>query len=373
MFRDLVGRSPDCQHKFTLDLHSIVTQTRKHDEQMILSAADDDAIITPKPLAPSGFVFHESRCGSTLVANALVASNPPSHRVYSESTPPINVLNACKHVGSSHCDENKQVHLFRDVIYMMSRSNDGRENKTFFKIQSAGTKSISVFRKAFPSIPWVFVYRDPVQVMMSHLDAGNGGWQQTGGVRGGGGVPKNANCLRSKKSPTEDMYDLVEKFAGGGRKMKDLTLMEHCALHLASICESAISEQSKSSTGVMINYVDLISILISDVFPNHFKIPLNHIDEQRIKDISTKYSKARTNVKKEEWHEDSDKKDQKASQEIKDAAKMFLESGYNWLENNRGGGGRDLDDGEVDDGEVDDDEMDEGEEIEEENNGDGEV
>ena len=36
----------------------------------------------PKILKLHGVVFHESRCGSTLVANSLAAFNPERKRVY---------------------------------------------------------------------------------------------------------------------------------------------------------------------------------------------------------------------------------------------------------------------------------------------------
>ncbi|CAN0443494.1 unnamed protein product, partial [Hapterophycus canaliculatus] len=45
------------------------------------------------PLPPKGFVYHETRCGSTLVANMLAAL-PPS-RVFSESKPPTQVRGDC--------------------------------------------------------------------------------------------------------------------------------------------------------------------------------------------------------------------------------------------------------------------------------------
>lgn len=41
------------------------------------------------PVPPRGFVYHETRCGSTLVANMLAA--PSSNRVFSESKPPVQV------------------------------------------------------------------------------------------------------------------------------------------------------------------------------------------------------------------------------------------------------------------------------------------
>lgn len=49
------------------------------------------------PLPPRGFVYHETRCGSTLVANML-ASLPPS-RVFSESKPPTQVCTLCSLLG----------------------------------------------------------------------------------------------------------------------------------------------------------------------------------------------------------------------------------------------------------------------------------
>jgi len=49
------------------------------------------------PLEPAGFVFHESRVGSTLVANML--ASVPTNLVYSESSPPPVVLNHCRSCG----------------------------------------------------------------------------------------------------------------------------------------------------------------------------------------------------------------------------------------------------------------------------------
>lgn len=42
-----------------------------------------------EPVPPKGFIYHETRCGSTLAANMLAAL-PPS-RVFSEAKPPVQV------------------------------------------------------------------------------------------------------------------------------------------------------------------------------------------------------------------------------------------------------------------------------------------
>eukprot|EP00957_Ditylum_brightwellii_P178492 13596871-Ditylum_brightwellii.AAC.1 len=153
MFRDLVSKSPGCEHRIKVSLKQITDAAREYD-------MDNSAVA--HTLEPSGFVFHESRCGSTLVANSLAAMNPSAHRVYSESSPPLKALTACGE-NSSRCPMSTASQLFSDTVYMMSRSNDDAESKVFFKIQSAGSKSISVFSEAFPDTPWIFVYREPNQ------------------------------------------------------------------------------------------------------------------------------------------------------------------------------------------------------------------
>lgn len=73
MFRDLVkvaGCSGRRVHE--VDLAEAVRASRAWDAERGIA-----------PGVPKGFIFHESRCGSTLAANALVVSDP-GHRVYSE-------------------------------------------------------------------------------------------------------------------------------------------------------------------------------------------------------------------------------------------------------------------------------------------------
>ena len=47
-----------------------------------------------EPIEPTGFIFHESRVGSTLVANMLASI--PANLVYSEPHVPFSVITQCK-------------------------------------------------------------------------------------------------------------------------------------------------------------------------------------------------------------------------------------------------------------------------------------
>ena len=50
------------------------------------------------------------------------------------------------------------------------------------------SSTLSLLTQAFPDTPWAFIYRQPIQTMMSHLDPLKGS---------GGGAP----CLRSMRDP----------------------------------------------------------------------------------------------------------------------------------------------------------------------------
>lgn len=87
------------------------------------------------------------------MANMLTVSNPDTSRVYSE---PYVLKSALK-------SNNKQ--LVEDVLYMLGRTN-GKEKRAFYKLKSEAVRYI----QAMPSdIPWIFLYREPKEVMASHF------------------------------------------------------------------------------------------------------------------------------------------------------------------------------------------------------------
>jgi len=83
MYHILV-QSPSCRKSMiTYDMKEIVK----------LATAYDGSDI--HVMEPSGFIFHESRCGSTLVANALTAMDTEQHRVYSKARAPLEAMVIC--------------------------------------------------------------------------------------------------------------------------------------------------------------------------------------------------------------------------------------------------------------------------------------
>jgi len=116
-------------------------------------------------LAPSGFIFHMSRCGSTLTAQMLAAL--PRTVVVSEAAP----IDAVVQLGHGHPDDVDARHarLLAAMVAAYGRHRSGDERNFVVKLDSWHTLALPLFARAFPSTPWVFLYRDPVEVLVSQM------------------------------------------------------------------------------------------------------------------------------------------------------------------------------------------------------------
>jgi hypothetical protein len=347
MFRFLVEKSPDCDHPYKLDLYDVVEKVYQFDHDAQVKNSKDNGLNQKKAvklLNLTGVVFHESRCGSTLVANVLAGMNPAQHRVYSESSPPIAIL---RMIGDNDRDEGERdgtstlsvpqaAEILKHVIYLMSRSNDFQEERVFFKIQSIGTRSLNVFQQAFPTTPWIFVYRDPVQVMMSHLGGGASNNKLVNA--------RNANCVRPQKFPPRAVERIVAKYTQQQQRARDLSYQDFCAAHLASLTETALKymgnnhNNGNSSEGIAVpvNYNTLPDIMWTDILPNRWHVPTGPDDIQRMQLVATQYSKQGKGGPKDrggvEFTGDSQEKEKAASPAIRAAAQRYLQPSFEALE-----------------------------------------
>src|SRR3954471_8081828 len=113
---------------------------------------------------PDGFVFHQSRCGSTLVARMLGAL--PRSTSVSEAPPIDAVLQLGLAAGWS---EARRSAVLRAMVGTYGRRAERRGGPFFVKLDSWHTLALPLFRAAFPTVPWVFLYRDPVEILVSQI------------------------------------------------------------------------------------------------------------------------------------------------------------------------------------------------------------
>jgi hypothetical protein len=115
--------------------------------------------------APTGFIYHMSRCGSTLVAQMLAAL--PDSLVISEAGPIDAVLQANR--KNPLVTDKQRIDWLRWMIGALGRRPDGKGKRFFVKLDCWQTVEMDLIRQAFPTTPWIFVYRDPVEVMVSQF------------------------------------------------------------------------------------------------------------------------------------------------------------------------------------------------------------
>lgn len=113
-------------------------------------------------LKPNGFIFHMSRCGSTLCAQMLAAL--PDSIVISEAAP-IDMVLQLGRAG----DPDVAAQALRAIVAAFGRRRAGHERRYVLKLDAWHALALPIFRRAFPDVPWVFLYRDPVEVLASQM------------------------------------------------------------------------------------------------------------------------------------------------------------------------------------------------------------
>lgn len=106
---------------------------------------------------PDGLVLHVSRCGSTLLASCLRARAGTC--VLSEPGPVETVL-----AGAP--DRETRIRRLRSIIRAMAPDDPG--SAYVVKLDAWATLDLPEVLDAFPEMPWVFVSRDPREVLASH-------------------------------------------------------------------------------------------------------------------------------------------------------------------------------------------------------------
>jgi hypothetical protein len=115
-----------------------------------------------------------SRCGSTLVSRALARS--ARHVVRSQ--PGVlrdgiwSILTGRWTTMPSH--RATELNRFRNLVRWLLRPGSGPAEAGFIKFYSENVRFLDFIRAAFPSVPCLFLFRDPVEVVASVAVNGTG-------------------------------------------------------------------------------------------------------------------------------------------------------------------------------------------------------
>jgi hypothetical protein len=247
-------------------------------------------------LAPSGFIFHMSRCGSTLVAQMLAAL--AQNLVVSEPAPVDAVLRAP--FNAPGIGERQQVEWLRWMISALGRKGSDAEKHYFLKLDAWSVLQLPVIEKAFPGVPWIFLYREPIEVMVSQLRR------------------RGAHMIPGVLEPALFGMDAAAIFR--------MSPEEYVARVLAKICESALGHRARENA-LLVNYTQLPEAVYSHL-PEFFKVTYT-ADELELMRRS-----ARSDAKNPAlpFADDSDAKQRAADESVREAARRFVAPLYARLE-----------------------------------------
>lgn len=115
-------------------------------------------------LKPSAFIFHVSRCGSTLVTQAFCEMN--ENIVISEAPLLDEILRATEHVPTLAAGK-KEV-WFKAALNLMGQKRDSQEEAYIIKLDSWHLHFYEDLRSWFPDTPFFMLSRRPDEVLASH-------------------------------------------------------------------------------------------------------------------------------------------------------------------------------------------------------------
>jgi len=114
-------------------------------------------------LAPGAFVYHASRSGLPLIGQALAGL--ASHVLISLPPPLDTLLRA-------ELPREQQVAAIRGLLSAYGQIRNGQERALVIALDAWNIRERALMRECFPQVPWLYLYRDPLEIALSHLRQG---------------------------------------------------------------------------------------------------------------------------------------------------------------------------------------------------------
>lgn len=121
-------------------------------------------------MAPAAFIFHVSRCGSTLLCNVLRALHDT--QVVGEPQPVTALLAPLEAGVWPYAPVEWQARrdlLLRRMVERLGQPSLPGASRYVIKFTSYSAMRMGVLRALWPQVPVIFLVRDPVEVLVSNL------------------------------------------------------------------------------------------------------------------------------------------------------------------------------------------------------------
>lgn len=264
------------------------------------AAAVAAAAATAPALAPAAFVLHCSRCGSTLLCNALRAVR--STAVVAEPGALNDVL---LHLAATDLPPDARAEgeaLLKALGAALGQQRCGDQQRAvIFKLSSWNVLTLrSQLRRVWPAVPWIFVHRDPVEVGVSQLRDPSG-WM---------------SLRTSNPSAAARLLGVQES------SLADMAPAQWCALVLARFyAEAATAAEKDPKSCVLIDYCELDAAMLAYLaslgwVDSSLGHSLSVAELAALRAVSGTYSKKAEGNADASWSPDSEEKRREASPKL---------------------------------------------------------
>jgi hypothetical protein len=259
---------------------------------------------------PTGFIFHSSRCGSTLLAN--VCRSLDDSIVLSEANAIDKLVARFITDANDPVKESLYSVFLRAAVNALAQRRTGRERRLFIKFSCCSTSQLERIKRIWPTVPWIFLYRDPVETIVSNITT----------------VP--AWLL------DEDHRILAHITGSLPEEVARMPLEERCARSIGSFYAIAsIAHTLANGNSMLLNY-NLLSVPALTRILRFFKIQASNEELARIASGSRIYSKEISGTR--EFTADADDKQRVASDLVRNMAERWAMKPYHLLEGSRNTG-----------------------------------
>lgn len=276
--------------------HQTVARVRKERASSLPLITDFDELIrlekVSDSLTPTGFIFHSSRCGSTLVANscralegALVVAEPPV----------VDKLISRFFTDTDETGAKELLYsiLLKCAVSALGQRRFGNERYYFIKFAAASILQFHRIRRIWPTVPALFLYREPVEVIVSNLQ----------------NIPEWMTESNPKTSAA--IVGVTEE------DLASLSPEEFCARALGRFYAAAAAS-ARDENSLLCNY-DKISADTLLQLIKFFGVHISQEEADRIRQNASLYSKDPSRT----FRVDDDSKRANASERVKELAKQW--------------------------------------------------
>jgi hypothetical protein len=233
--------------------------------------------------APAGIIFHVSRCGSTLLTNALRAGGDCT----TLSEAPVFTCAVQQENFVDLLDSTKSVEdIRREILQATVNCYTACYGlPVVIKAHTTDLLFLSRVRAVWPNVPFIINIRHPIEVIASNL-------------------AKPSDWVTTMLTP----YGERNPFGFEGPATRDMTLEQYCARGLSSLLEAA--DAQLDSKCLVIDYAGITPETVSKAAA-FFNIPFSGVGQERVLNTFSVYSKDK--ARKRIHEPDSSRKQQDAS------------------------------------------------------------